>query len=34
MDGIVKMHYAENMSTYYKLKDELLADWKKVPQLK
>ncbi|KAE9000801.1 hypothetical protein PR001_g18692 [Phytophthora rubi] len=34
MDGIVKMHYAENMNTYYKLKDEVLADWKKVPQSK
>ncbi|KAE9354595.1 hypothetical protein PR003_g3297 [Phytophthora rubi] len=28
------MHYAENRNTYYKLKDEVLADWKKVPQLK
>lgn len=33
MDGIVRIHYAENINTYYTLKNIVLAELRAIPQL-
>ncbi|KAG3074507.1 hypothetical protein PC116_g17594 [Phytophthora cactorum] len=33
MNGIIRIHYTDNMTSYYTEKDEVVASWRKIPEL-